>query len=278
MPNIQANAHQRTNEVAEQQFKADNVVVLKARKIVDVELQSSALQVDSIVHRVTECFALLFPRLGGTDGVNQEETIADDPAHPLDPVDWEAEYGDVQWIEEDDDVRDEEEGEGKGKQSTHALSGDPLAGGVPYTLEISLSRAAQDVRTADNEVLIETVRELSTQLLRHVVPRLLQWRELLVRAIDVCTSREALLRRSTQVIGSGSSVCNANGGQSNSQTVLGKRLSRESESVQSAAGAADDDQQSECFGAARRLVDTLLGRIHTSVAKKCKELFQRTSD
>ncbi len=250
MPNVQANARRRTEEIAEQQLLVANVVLLKASKIVDSELSTTALQIDRIVNRVTESFAIIFPHMG------DDEVVTGGDGGGVEPVDWDGEYGDVQWVDEEEteehvDVeRDRAE---EGRIVIIPRTEDALAGGVPYTLEIPLSRSAEDIRTADNEVVLETIRELAGQLLRHVVPRLRQWREVLRRAMDI------LIARADPAVSTDSS------------SGLGKRrMGSDERSVH------DDGStlQMERFRAADLQLEASLRHIHDAALSKCRELFR----
>ncbi len=247
MPNVQANARRRTEEIAEQQLRVGNIAILQATKIVDQELPSTALQVDRIVRRVTECFAILFPRMG--DGGAAVMVGVDE-----DVVDWDDDYSDVQWVDDNDNDEVDEEDVNESRSAVAFHSSDVLAGSVPYTLEISLSRTAEDIRTADNEVLLETIRELAGQLIKHVVPRLRQWREILRRAMDV------LMARSNSV------------SPADISSLLGKRrLVSDSHDDRSV-------QQVEQFMAADHQLEALLRHVHDAATSKCRELFRHDSE
>lgn len=60
---------------------------------------------------------------------------------------------------------------------------------APFTIEINLPMTAAGVETADNAIVLQTLRELSSHLRTHSLPILSEWREALASALGVFNYR-----------------------------------------------------------------------------------------
>lgn len=135
------------------------------------------------------------------------------------------------------------------------------------------------MQTADNEVLVGTVRELASQLARHVVPRLLQWREQLARASVILIARETEGGggggggggvTSDTFQGSSSSRVSSVGTEGSS--VLGKRAMPSSGTQALHINATS--MNTAAVETACALVDRLLDEVRDMLVRKCKPLFR----
>jgi hypothetical protein len=56
---------------------------------------------------------------------------------------------------------------------------------APFTIEINLPMTAAGVETADNAIVLQTLREITSHLTTHALPILSEWREALASALGV---------------------------------------------------------------------------------------------
>lgn len=218
-----------------------NVILLQSSKIMN-ELKDSTLQVTNIINRIEECFNILFPRLFSdvidSSAISEEPDVLDDN------------FDDVDWIENDvtsssglnnnilNSNSSSSSSSGGSSSSSTSNVIDLAVGAVPYTISFSLDTTAQDVTTADNEILISIVRELSKQLVNHVVPRLVTWKSTLVKALNVVTNASS----------------------------FNNKRKRDDD---------DNEKEEEDITAALSKVKQLLGQIHSVLVRKCRELLKK---
>lgn len=194
----------------------------------------------------------------------------------------------MEWEEDEAEgsAKDEEEG-GIGGTEGGSYS---ATGGAPYTLQITLSTTARELETADNSVLVQTIRELSRFLARSAVPRLLHYKEVFAGCAALYGAQIAELRSVEGVpVGAVSGISSNVGDDGASSagsesSVLGKRAS-------SSGGDAVDTEgtQSESFTSpamaklleSKQEVDTrlsevlaLLHKIRVVLTGKVRELLK----
>lgn len=214
-----------------------NVVLLRSSKLVG-EMKDTSLQVANIINRIEECFNILFPRL-----FKDTTPVEVKSAEPLDDN-----FDDVDWIASDALVGSVTSCGSSSSSNIRDISSSSetavdleAVGAVPFTISFTLDTTAEDVTTADNEILISIVRELSKQLVNHVVPRLIQWRDALAKGLDVLTSEDY------------------KGGSGAHKRKFGE----------------DPDNQEQETRAALNKTKQLLEQIHTVLMRKCKELLKK---
>lgn len=148
---------------------------------------------------------------------------------------------------------------------------------------IQLNTAARDLETADNAVLVQTIRELSRVLARSAVPRLLQWKDLFAQCVALYAHQLTDLHRaeeSTDELFEQDTPMGLNDGSSVEPitTVLGKRaaLSVTLDPVRSLVSPAVAKVLASKSVVDQRLaqVISLLQNIRVMLTGKCRDLLK----
>ena len=77
-------------------------------------------------------------------------------------------------------------------------------GSAPFTITLSIPSRATDVQSSDNAVIIRGMREIHTHLDAYSLPRLIDWLQILNKALRLCASDQGVNNRGDR----GSNVCN----------------------------------------------------------------------
>jgi len=216
-------------------------LLLNKDKILAHEWRDRINEWDTSLSRLGECFAILFPRIGDS---MEDFMLPAAESDETEGVEWEDEAGESGG-EEEEGGADTEDREGVQGGSSYSASG-----GAPYTLvralfvfvhnlaasispahvsqiflfqTIKLSTTARDLETADNSVLVQTIRELARFLARSAVPRLLHYKEVFAGCAALYGARIAELRTVE-----GPALVSTTSGASSESSVLGKRASTSS--------------------------------------------------
>lgn len=196
------------------------------------ELKYTTTQVNNIINRIEECFNILFPRL-------YNDAVDSSTSSNVDVLD--DNFDDIDWIESDGASTLVPSSSSRSSSSAAAAMDLEAVGAVPYTLAFTLDTTAQDVTTADNDILISIVHELSKQLVNHVIPRLLLWKSTATKALDILSSE----------------VSNGSGSSSHKRKY---------------DDAIDKEAETRI---ALNAIKQLLSQVHTVLIRKCKELLKK---
>jgi hypothetical protein len=207
----------KNNAVRENKILARARVVLSEMKA-EVKSSLSLLEIKSSLSELNSCFSIIFPGVVEPSAMevysenDQKEAVSDTlfPQSSSGEVVWEC---DGQEVNDDDNVKDDNEG-ADGAESTQVAvdnsvnddDDDDVAWEdasvpyddsedaeenqadiitAPYTLSIMLPMTAMGVETADNAIVLQTLREISTHLTSFALPILTKWRGELSAAMGV---------------------------------------------------------------------------------------------
>lgn len=213
----------------------ENKILARARVVLS-EMRSEGkssltlLEIKSSLSELNSCFSILFPGVVEPSAMkiyseNDQKEAASETSFSQSSsgaVVWEC---DGQEVNDDDNVRVDDEG-GDGAESTqvavdNSVNNDDddddvawedasvpyddsedveenLADIVtaPYTLSIMLPMTAMGVETADNAIVLQTLREISTHLTSFALPILTKWRGELSSAMGVYNQDDSADKRS----------------------------------------------------------------------------------
>lgn len=243
------------------------------------------------VSRLEECFNILFPRF--SDSIANEVAVTVPVTAAAAVEDVEAGQDDVNWEDED-----AEEDPATDSFLSEEVEQHDTTVGAPYTLNIRLATTAADIETRDNAILVHHIREISRQLARITVPKLLAWQDLFAQTAVIYSERCNPLRP-VQTDGEGASAglseiaAQAAGASSSrvSDTVLSSLGKRSADvlsgSPEPSARASDvtvsphssaelEKWEAEVCSVEMQLADmaALLGEIRSLLTGKCKTLLQ----
>jgi hypothetical protein len=313
---LQENARLHAERAERSKQHNERLLLLQKDKIIENEWKGCMNEWKTTLVRLEECFNVLFPRIGeDLKKANTTQTkvvaavSADDYQDDTDSVDWVGADEDSESGGADNDVDEKGLEQRVGSSSSYSASG-----GAPYTLvrhmlhyqtsnqlsapltfilifcffqTIQLSTAARDLETADNAVLLHTIRELSKQLARVAVPRLLHWKGLFAQCAVLYEERVAeMALRDCCPPGEGAEG-GVDGVLTEDQSVLGKRpvshsalstafsssSSSSSSSSMSPAPLALTASQLEVHRCQAEL-QALLHSIRVMLTGKCKDLLK----
>ena len=120
-------------------------------------------------------------------------------------------YANVEWEEDDDSADEEEKTLGFCRQSSATMSSSTFSssslddfvrdyglGSVAYSIEIPISLSATDIKSSDNETLLELIMEISKHLYLHILPRVKKVLENYAEISSCSTDKEG--RRERQIL------------------------------------------------------------------------------
>jgi hypothetical protein len=190
----------------------------------------SLLEIKSSLSELNSCFSIIFPGVVEPSAMkiysenDQMEAVSDTsfPQSSSGDVVWEC---DGQEVNDDDNVNDDNEGADGAERPQVAVDNsvnvndddddvawedasapyDDSEGAeenqadiitAPYTLSIMLPMTAMGVETADNAIVLQTLREISTHLTFFALPILTKWRGELSSAMGVYNQDDSADKRS----------------------------------------------------------------------------------
>ena len=99
---------------------------------------------------------------------NNDNTINSNHTQLIEPV--QDNFSDVEW-ESDDEVPNQDS---------------IVAGATPFTITIPIVQHVSEIESGDNKVVIDTLKEHKNHLESILLPKLIEWQELLTSTYDLC--------------------------------------------------------------------------------------------
>ena len=212
---------QHSEQMDKRQGIKENKVLARARHVLteltpEIGKTNMLMEIRCSLSELNSCFDIIFP--GVTESIEQkplsisqsmssQNSIGfNDPPPKSQPIVWECDGEEVFCEDEKDDVAqstslsnncnddnddDDVVWEDGVDDSDHEDLDDHQAEitSAPFTIEINLPMTAAGVETADNAIVLQTLREITSHLTTHSLPILSEWREALASALGVLNYR-----------------------------------------------------------------------------------------